>query len=108
MSRLINADELLNFFDNDTSGTNDIIWDLVDEYSNVDGNIYEDEAVDMLYDFLGKVKNVIKTESTVEVEPVKHGYWDNQDKCSVCGYGVMPWNNTVKYCPNCGAKMDEV
>lgn len=31
------------------------------------------------------------------------GKWIN-DNCSICGYGVRPWNNTP-YCPNCGAKM---
>ena len=24
--------------------------------------------------------------------------------CSICGYGVYPWNNT-NFCPNCGADM---
>lgn len=24
--------------------------------------------------------------------------------CSLCDYGVQPWNNT-NFCPNCGAKM---
>lgn len=24
--------------------------------------------------------------------------------CSLCNYGVAPWNNTP-YCPNCGARM---
>lgn len=24
--------------------------------------------------------------------------------CSICGYGVQPWNNT-NFCPHCGAKM---
>ena len=33
----------------------------------------------------------------------KIGRWINH-KCSACGYGVMPWNDTP-YCPNCGAKM---
>lgn len=33
----------------------------------------------------------------------KRGKWIN-DRCSVCGYGVMPWNNTP-YCPRCGADM---
>lgn len=31
------------------------------------------------------------------------GKWIN-DNCSICGYGVRPWNNTP-YCPNCGAEM---
>lgn len=45
----------------------------------------------------------------VDVKPTKHGYWtkvgDNSHKCSICdeisccaGY----------YCPDCGAKMDEI
>lgn len=33
----------------------------------------------------------------------KRGKWIN-DRCSVCGYGVMPWNNTP-YCHRCGADM---
>jgi len=31
----------------------------------------------------------------------KRGRWID-GKCSACGYGVEPWNNTP-YCPNCGA-----
>ena len=26
-------------------------------------------------------------------------------ECSLCHYGVQPWNNT-NYCPNCGARMN--
>ena len=33
------------------------------------------------------------------------GKWID-DNCSICGYGVEPWNNTP-YCPNCGADMRE-
>ena len=33
----------------------------------------------------------------------KMGKWIEHE-CSACGYGVMPWNDTL-YCPNCGAKM---
>lgn len=36
------------------------------------------------------------------IEPRKKGVWIN-DCCSICGYGVEPWNNTP-YCPNCGAQ----
>jgi NADH pyrophosphatase NudC (nudix superfamily) len=50
-------------------------------------------------------------------EPVKHGHWiihfddlfpeDSSVECSVCHEyeGIMANDN---YCPNCGAKMDEV
>lgn len=33
-----------------------------------------------------------------------NGKWI-KDNCSICGYGVRPWNNTP-YCPNCGAEME--
>ena len=42
-----------------------------------------------------------------KVEPVRHGYWTgtDYDKCSVCGGLEL---GRTKYCPHCGAKMDEV
>ena len=48
---------------------------------------------------------------TIEAEPVKHGQWIQKCDsavCSVCGdrcysLSVMEY----KYCPTCGAKMDE-
>ena len=53
-----------------------------------------------------------------DVAPVRHGRWDG-DNCTVC---KLPWNYNMTqdaddwgyfdpmpdYCPNCGAKMDEV
>lgn len=48
-------------------------------------------------------------------EPVRHGKWIKTDeeeewygyiyKCSVCGYRLIDANE--KYCPNCGARMEE-
>ena len=59
-----------------------------------------------------------------DVSPVQHGRWEemhyeggildgtNFYRCSICGYERVyddPALITVfKYCPNCGAKMDEV
>lgn len=48
------------------------------------------------------------------LEPVKHGHWylspfDGNWTCSKCG--DKPYHYDMKnmnYCPNCGAKMDEV
>ena len=48
---------------------------------------------------------------TIEAEPVKHGHWIWTGSCQVCSicdeeqYGV---DTGRYYCPNCGAKMDEV
>ena len=57
--------------------------------------------------------NEIKRLPAEDVIPVVHGYWERMPsngiggtgKCSQCGksiYGYM----TMKYCPNCGARMD--
>lgn len=56
-------------------------------------------------------------ESAPTVEP-KHGHWANKGfepvRCSVCGITVdaingIPWAiKGFKFCPHCGAKMDEV
>ena len=54
----------------------------------------------------------------VDIAPVRHGRWGG-DNCTVC---KLPWNYNMTqdaddwgyfdpmpdYCPNCGAKMDEV
>lgn len=55
---------------------------------------------------------------TIEAEPIKHGHWINKGleplRCSECGimvdvYNEIPWAcKSFVYCPNCGAKMDEV
>ena len=55
-------------------------------------------------------------EYEVDAEPVKHGHWvdDNTNyyyaNCSICGYEIDVHVNRGyhNYCPNCGAKMDEV
>lgn len=49
---------------------------------------------------------------TIEAQPVRHGKWTDVNEyhigtCSVCG---NRWGSVdeMHYCPNCGAKMDEV
>lgn len=56
----------------------------------------------------------INDASTVDAEPVRHGRW-RYDKplglewCSECGFGKRNGDKRwYSYCPNCGAKMDEV
>lgn len=50
-------------------------------------------------------------EKWVDAEPVKHGRWVD-GKCSRCGHHAPFWEMAStyyrsRYCPNCGAKMDE-
>lgn len=50
----------------------------------------------------------------VQVDPVKHGEWRYDEAlelewCSECGFGKRKGDKRwYSYCPNCGAKMDEV
>ena len=41
-------------------------------------------------------------------EPVKHGRWDITGRCSNCGKYCGVRKPDYSYCPNCGARMDEV
>ena len=64
---------------------------------------------------------LIKSQRTVDAEPVRHGkfvgteydgYADGYPvyyewECSQCGCVFEEEEPTYKYCPNCGAKMDE-
>ena len=78
-------------------------------------------------DFIYGIETVLEYAENLpaaDVAPVRHGRWEemhyeggildgtNFDRCSVCGYERVfddPALKTVfKYCPNCGAKMDEV
>ena len=101
MSRLIDADKLKEHYS---------WWDDVN-----------DNYKEWKKDF----DTIIDLQSTVEAEP-KHGRWmphpeeDEWDVCSVCGVGTKrrehgfdasgEWETeySYRYCPNCGARMDEV
>lgn len=59
----------------------------------------------------------IKATPAADVAPVVHGRWiDNEANgykwafvCSLCGYvDGHPFDNRHNFCPNCGARMDEV
>lgn len=51
----------------------------------------------------------------VDVAPVRHGQWIEQEKytfgtfydCSICDNRILDNGHSWNYCPNCGAKMDE-
>ena len=68
-----------------------------------------------------KAIRVVEKAPTIDAEPVKHGkfigteydgYADGNPvyyewKCSECGCIFEDDEPTYKYCPNCGARMDE-
>ena len=46
-----------------------------------------------------------------KLEPMRHGRWDKNGRCTVCGNHAPFWCMAStyylsSYCPNCGAKMD--
>lgn len=103
-------------------------------YEIIDGNLHVGWASED-YVFTKMDERILKGEANfdfhigdrdaIDVEPVKHGHWEVNphdrayDVCSACGIGskrreygnqdgseyVTEWS--WKYCPNCGAKMDE-
>lgn len=66
-----------------------------------------------------RTKVRLATQPTVDAEPIRHGHWitglcfsqgiydypEYDKKCSVCQKYSRDFST---YCPNCGAKMDEV
>ena len=61
--------------------------------------------------------SIVDSQPTVDAVPVRHGKWIHevrytidslhsyqQYRCSECG---MTYITNTKYCPNCGARMDE-
>lgn len=66
---------------------------------------------------LDRAQRAILDAPAADVVPVKHGQWiDNEANgykwafvCSLCGYvDGHPFDNRHNFCPNCGARMDEV
>ena len=60
---------------------------------------------------LGRFRKLLNALPTADVAEVKHGRWEfiggygYQYRCSKC---FMCHERRTPYCPNCGAKMDEV
>lgn len=56
-----------------------------------------------------KIRDALMALPTVDAVPVRHGQWIDKDggiaTCSVCGDRWGVWS-VMKYCPNCGARMD--
>lgn len=54
----------------------------------------------------------IRYMDAADVAPVRHGRWvcgdyyDVGDVCSECDWDSGMVNPTLRYCPNCGAKLD--
>ena len=78
----------------------------------IDADALLKDINDYPYGYRGMIKDTIAKQPTIEP---KHGHWIAHGKafmgatieaCSECGELLCGYNKA--YCPNCGAKMDEV
>ena len=65
------------------------------------------------YEAIEKLAHYEDLEEQGRLIEQKHGRWEFplskfEGKCSVCGEEFYPFDTGYYYCPNCGAKMDEV
>lgn len=71
---------------------------------------FGDEYVFLGHDARIVLNEILQAQETVKAKPVVHAKWI-KNKCSACGHeaywdDVYGWQN-FKYCPYCGALMDE-
>lgn len=63
---------------------------------------------------LDRAQRAILDAPAANVAPVRHGRWlcgdyyDIGDVCSECDWDSQMTHPSYRYCPNCGARMDEV
>lgn len=81
----------------------------------LDPKAYKSEAELYIRDnMLLNLEEMVRSAPTID--PVKHGRWNRENDyntCSVCGKSVHVFNDdgdkqNFTYCPNCGARMEEL
>lgn len=78
--------------------------------------IEREAAIESLHVAWDSAINALRNAPSVDVAQVVHGRWIEQEKynfgtmydCSICGDRILDNGHSWNYCPNCGAKMDEV
>lgn len=95
--------------------------DYIDRQAAIDA-VHEEFDGCLVWDESGETtanefERILDYLPSADVQPVRHGYWIDVDdelisgRCSVCGWESHLYEDDVvgmPYCPNCGAKMDEV
>ena len=79
------------------------IMDFIDEYSEVD----ESGLHNPKWCAMEEAKDVILNAPTMDAVPVVHGHWIIYPDVCVCSECNEQSPGIFKYCPNCGAIMDE-
>ena len=76
--------------------------------------IEREAAIESLHVALDSAINALRNAPSVDVAPVVHGRWIEQEKytfgtmydCSICGDRILDNGHSWNYCPNCGCRMD--
>ena len=72
----------------------------------------ENDCIELVYYTKEDAVQCVKAIPAADVAPVVHGRWiashDEFCACSICKYPFYVGWNQANYCPNCGARMDEV
>ena len=76
--------------------------------------IEREAAIESLHVALDSAINALRNAPSVDVSPVVHGRWIEQEKytfgtmydCSICGDRILDNGHSWNYCPNCGCRMD--
>lgn len=118
MARYIDADKIYERIAEKEELARQRVIDTPSRLPNGDFNPYATRYATQL-DERTNFKFMIADAPTIEAESVKHGRWIRKEskrfywfECSECGYPPpldkfkREWFSN--YCPNCGAKMDEV
>lgn len=98
--RLIDADGLKEMICNN-------VYPVQDAFNTQDYGMF----------WTGGIEKAIDESPTIDAEPVRHGKWEVHEAfgymdmtCSVCGW-LYEYNfgleREYKFCPHCGARMDE-
>ena len=85
-----------------------VLADIQEEFHKTDVNGAEQLGV-------LKCHRIVRTAPTADVVEVRHGHWevcstfDDFLKCSICASEKYPMAQVInhKYCPDCGATVDE-
>ena len=88
----------------------DTVEEYMEQYKIVDTERVYTNGAELVPIF--RMKQWFEHLPSVEAEPVRHGHWIANNyfsmKCDQCGYSISDWRwAESKYCPNCGARMDE-
>lgn len=100
--RLIDAEDIKDYWVESEGSKEEFIKENMPD--DADYTEYSEFFDKMLQAF----KNVVDTSPTIDAEPVVHGHWIQKEFDCVCSNcGSVNGAFGMKYCFDCGAKMDE-